>query len=35
MKKGAVCRVDIEDQPVPGCGVLVWLLSSKILQRMK
>jgi phosphohistidine phosphatase len=35
MKKGAVCRVDIEDQPIPGSGVLVWLLPAKILQMIK
>ena len=34
-KKGAVCRVDIEDVPPVGPGDLRWLLTPKILRALK
>ena len=34
-KKGAVCRVDLEDLPPVGPGDLRWLLTPKILRALK
>ncbi len=34
MKKGAVCRVDIEGKPKAGTGILMWLLHSKHLRMI-
>lgn len=35
MKKGAVCRVDLNGKPVRGAGVLVWLLQPAQLRRLE
>ena len=34
-KKGAVCRIDVEDLPPAGPGDLRWLLTPKILTALK
>jgi phosphohistidine phosphatase len=34
-KKGAVCRIDIEDLPPGGPGDLRWMLTPKILRALK
>jgi phosphohistidine phosphatase len=34
-KKGAVCRIDIEDLPPAGPGDLRWMLTPKILRALK
>jgi phosphohistidine phosphatase len=34
-KKGAVCRIDIDDLPPIGPGDLRWLLTSKILRALR
>ena len=34
-KKGAVCRIDLEDLPPAGPGDLRWLLTPKILRALK
>ena len=34
-KKGAVCRVDIDDLPPAGPGDLRWLMTTKILRTIK
>ena len=34
-KKGAVCRIDIDDLPPGGPGDLRWLLTPKILRALK
>ena len=34
-KKGAVCRIDLEDLPPAGPGELRWLLTPKILRALK
>jgi phosphohistidine phosphatase len=34
-KKGAVCRVDVDDIPPSGPGDLRWLLTPKILRSLK
>jgi phosphohistidine phosphatase len=34
-KKGAVCRIDVEDLPPAGPGDLCWLLTPKILRALK
>ena len=34
-KKGAVCRIDIDDLPPAGPGDLRWLLTPKILRALK
>ncbi len=34
MKKGAVCRVDVEQIPPPGPGTLVWAMTPRILRRL-
>ena len=34
-KKGAVCRIDVEDIPPTGPGDLRWLLTPKILASIK
>ena len=34
-KKGAVCRIDLEDLPPAGPGDLRWLLTPKILRSLK
>jgi phosphohistidine phosphatase len=34
-KKGAVCRIDIEDLPPAGPGTLRWMLTPKILRALK
>jgi phosphohistidine phosphatase len=34
-KKGAVCRIDVEEIPPPGPGDLRWLLTPKILTAIK
>jgi phosphohistidine phosphatase len=34
-KKGAVCRVDIDNLPPAGPGSLRWFLTPKILQKVK
>jgi len=34
-KKGAVCRIDIDDLPPIGPGDLRWLLTPKILRALK
>ncbi len=33
MKKGSICRIDMKGKFLPGTGVLVWLLPSKILRK--
>lgn len=35
LKKGAVCRVDIETLPPAGSGALRWFLTPKILRAIK
>ena len=35
LKKGAVCRVDIEALPPGGPGALRWLLTPKMLRNLK
>ena len=35
LKKGAVCRIDVEDLPPAGPGDLRWLLTPKILGALK
>jgi phosphohistidine phosphatase len=35
LKKGAVCRIDVEDLPPAGPGDLRWLLTPKILRALK
>jgi len=34
-KKGAICRIDIDDIPPTGPGHLRWMLTPKILRRLK
>ena len=34
-KKGAVCRIDVDDLPPEGPGELRWFLSSKILRALR
>jgi len=34
-KKGAVCRIDVEDLPPAGPGQLRWLMPPKILRALK
>lgn len=34
-KKGAVCRIDLDDIPPTGPGHLRWMLTPKILRRLK
>ena len=34
MRKGAVCRVDIERVPPPGLGTLVWALTPALMRQM-
>ncbi len=34
-KKGAVCRIDVDDLPPSGPGKLRWLLTPKILKSLK
>jgi phosphohistidine phosphatase len=34
-KKGAVCRIDLDDIPPAGPGHLRWMLTPKILRRLK
>jgi phosphohistidine phosphatase len=34
-KKGAVCRIDVEDLPPAGPGQLRWLIPPKILRELK
>jgi phosphohistidine phosphatase len=34
-KKGAVCRIDFETLPPAGPGALRWLLTPKILRRLR
>jgi len=34
-KKGAVCRIDLDDMPPAGPGHLRWMLTPKILRRLK
>jgi phosphohistidine phosphatase len=34
-KKGAVCRIDVDDLPPTGPGELRWLLTPKILRSLK
>ena len=34
-RKGAVCRIDLEDLPPAGPGDLAWLLTPKILRALK
>ena len=34
-KKGAVCRIDVDDLPPAGPGDLRWLLTPKILRALK
>jgi len=34
-KKGAVCRIDIDDLPPAGPGKLRWMLTPKILRALK
>jgi phosphohistidine phosphatase len=34
-KKGAVCRIDIEDLPPAGPGDLRWMLTPKIMRALK
>lgn len=34
-KKGAVCRIDVEDLPPRGEGALRWLLTPKILRSVR
>ena len=34
-KKGAICRIDVEDIPPTGPGKLRWLLPPKILLALK
>jgi phosphohistidine phosphatase len=34
-KKGAVCRVDVEDLPPTGPGDLRWLLTPKVLRSLR
>lgn len=34
-RKGAVCRIDVEDLPPTGPGTLRWFLTTKILRTVK
>ena len=34
-KKGAICRIDVEDVPPSGPGDLRWLLTPKILRSLR
>jgi len=34
-KKGAVCRIDVETMPPGGSGSLRWLMTPKILRRLR
>jgi phosphohistidine phosphatase len=34
-KKGAVCRIDVDDLPPAGPGGLRWMLTPKILRALK
>lgn len=34
-KKGGVCRIDVDDLPPTGIGVLRWLLTPKFMRRLK
>ena len=34
-KKGAICRIDVEEVPPSGPGALRWLLTPKILLALK
>jgi phosphohistidine phosphatase len=34
-KKGAICRIDIDDLPPAGPGDLRWMLTPKILRALK
>jgi phosphohistidine phosphatase len=34
-KKGAVCRIDVDDLPPAGPGALRWMLTPKILRALK
>ena len=34
-KKGAVCRIDVDDLPPSGPGDLRWMLTAKILRSIK
>ena len=34
-KKGAVCRIDIDDLPPAGPGDLRWMLTPKIMRALK
>ena len=33
-KKGAVCRIDLDDLPPKGCGELRWFLPPRILRKL-
>ncbi len=35
MKKGAVCRIDVESLPPKGPGVLKWFMTPKLLRSLK
>ena len=34
-KKGAICRIDLDDVPPAGPGHLRWMLTPKILRQLK
>ena len=34
MKKGGLCRIDVESLSPAGPGILVWLLTPKILRKL-
>ncbi len=34
MRKGAVCRIDVKGAPLPGSGLLMWLLQPRVLRAV-
>jgi phosphohistidine phosphatase len=34
-KKGGICRIDVDDLPPTGLGVLRWLATPKLLRRLR
>ncbi len=35
LEKGAICRIDIDGLPMSGPGVLRWLLTPRIMRRLR
>jgi phosphohistidine phosphatase SixA len=34
-RKGAVCRIDVDELPLSGAGTLRWFLTTKIMKAIK